>query len=171
MAFSSDIEKAFLQVHLDIEEGDFTRFIWLPNPTNTNSPFVTFRFKVVLFGATCSPFMLSATPTYHLMQSNTIVSLDLLQNFYVDNVVSGCQSEMESPNYFTSSRSILGSASFNLHSWASNSESQLENATLLRRIILLKCLVCGGILILISSIHHPNLMSVPLLLLVLSEKF
>jgi len=121
VAFSSDIEKAFLQVHLDIEDRDFTRFLWLSDPSNTNSPFVTFRFKVVLFGATCSPFMLSATLTYHLMQSNTNVSQDLLCNLYVDNVVSGCQTAAESLDYFTSSRSILGSASFNLRSWASNS--------------------------------------------------
>ena len=120
VAFSSDIEKAFLQVHLDIEDRDFTRFLWLSDPTNANSSFVTFRFKVVLFGATCSPFMLSATLTYHLMQSNTSVSRDLLQNLYVDNVVSGCQTETESLDYFKSSRSLLGSASFNLRSWASN---------------------------------------------------
>lgn len=120
VAFSSDIEKAFLQVHLDIEDRDFTRFLWLSDPTDANSSFVTFRFKVVLFGATCSPFMLSATLTYHLMQSNTSVSQDLLRNLYVDNVVSGCQTETESLDYFMSSRSILGSATFNLRSWASN---------------------------------------------------
>ena len=39
--------------------------------------------------------MLSATLTY-LMQSNTNVSQDLLQNLHVDNVVSGCQTETES---------------------------------------------------------------------------
>ena len=119
--FSSDIEKAFLHVHLDVEDRDFTRFLWLSDPSDANSPFVTFRFKVVLFGATCSPFMLSATLTYHLTQHNSEVSQDLLCNLYVDNVVSGCQTESLCMDYFTASRSVLGNANFNLRSWASNS--------------------------------------------------
>ena len=117
----SDIEKEFLHVHLDVEDRDFTRFLWLSEPSDANSPFVTFRFKVVLFGATCSLFMLSATLTYHLTQNNSEVSQDVLRNLYVDNVVSGCQTESSCVDYFTASRSVLGNANFNLCSWASNS--------------------------------------------------
>ena len=67
-AFSSNIEKAFLLVHLDPEDRNFTRFLWLSDPSIVNSAFVTYRFKVVLFGATCSPFMLNAMQLTHLMQ-------------------------------------------------------------------------------------------------------
>lgn len=80
VAFSSDIEKAFLHVHLDEGDRDFTRFLWLSDPTNPSSSFVTFRFKVALFRATCSPFMLNAAITYHLMQNNSSTSSDLTQN-------------------------------------------------------------------------------------------
>ena len=66
VAFSSDIEKAFIHVHLDDEDRDFTRFLWLSDLCDVNSPLIPFRFRVVLFGATCSPFMLQATLTYHL---------------------------------------------------------------------------------------------------------
>ena len=120
-AFSSDIEKAFLHVHLDVEDRDFTRFLWLSDPSDANSHFTTFRFKVVLFGATCSPFMLSATLTYHLTQNSSNTSQDLLRNLYVDNVVSGGQTETACVDYFVASRSILGDARFNLRSWTSNS--------------------------------------------------
>ena len=67
--FSSDIEKTFLHVHIDETDRDFTHFLWLSDPSAT-SRFVTFRFKVVLFGATCSPFMLNAAllpPTHPLV--------------------------------------------------------------------------------------------------------
>ena len=127
IAFSSDIEKAFLHVHLDKADRDFTRFLWLSDPGDPNSPFVTFRFKVVLFGATCSPFMLNAAITYHLKQHESSTSSDLIRNLYVDNVVSGSHSEEAAVDYFIQSRSILGKANFNLHSWASNSK-QLNNA-------------------------------------------
>ena len=125
--FSSDIEKAFLHVHLDPEDRDFTRCLWLSDPSDVNSPFVTFRFKVVLFGATCSPFMLNAALTHHLTHNDSITSRDLLHNLYVDNVVSGSHTEAECLDYFTASRSLLGNAKFNLRSWASNS-TQLRTA-------------------------------------------
>ncbi|XP_065895716.1 uncharacterized protein [Dysidea avara] len=120
-AFSSDIEKAFLHVHLDPSDRDATRFLWLSDPADTSSPFTTYRFKVVLFGATCSPFMLNAALIYHLSQNNSEVARDLLHNLYVDNVVSGCHSEQAAVDYYLKSRSLLNSAHFNLCSWASNS--------------------------------------------------
>ena len=120
-AFSADIEKAFLHVQLDETDRDFTRFLWLSNPTDPTSQFVTFCFRVVLFGATCSPFMLNAAISYHLHQNDSSTSRDLLHNIYVDNVVSGSYTEEAAVNYFNQSRSILSSANFNLSSWASNS--------------------------------------------------
>ena len=60
---STDIEKAFLHVNL---HKDFTRFLWLSNPLDLDSEFVVYRFKVVLFGATYSPFILSSVINYHL---------------------------------------------------------------------------------------------------------
>ena len=63
--FSADIERAFLHVHLDETDRDTTRFLWLSDPTDENSPFVTYRFQVVLFGTTSSPFMLHTALTFH----------------------------------------------------------------------------------------------------------
>ena len=65
-ALSTDIEKAFLHVKLNNQDRDFTRFFWLSDPANPESPFITYRFKVVLFGSVSSPFMLSATLQHHL---------------------------------------------------------------------------------------------------------
>ena len=48
-AYSSDIEKAFLHVYLDQLDRDATRFLWLSDPTDVCSPFITYRFRVVLF--------------------------------------------------------------------------------------------------------------------------
>ena len=120
-AFSVDIEKAFLHVQLDEIDRDFTRFLWLSNPTDPTSQFVMFHFRVVLFGATCSPFMLNTAISYHLHQNDSSTFRDLLHNIYVDNVVSGSYTEEATVNYFNQSRSILGSVNFNLRSWASNS--------------------------------------------------
>lgn len=66
-------EKAFLHVQLHKDDRDYSRFLWLSDPTNPKSKFHTYRFKVVLFGATCSPFMLNATRIHHLSQYNSTI--------------------------------------------------------------------------------------------------
>lgn len=46
-------------------------------------------------------------------------------NLYVDNIISGCQSEEATLHYYQQARHIMGEAKLNLCSWASNS-SQLQ---------------------------------------------
>jgi len=48
LAFSVDIEEAFLHVSLIKTDWNFTQFLWLSEPDNANSPFIIYRFKVVL---------------------------------------------------------------------------------------------------------------------------
>ena len=119
-AFSADIEKAFLRVYLDEADRDSTRFLWLSDHTDEHSLFITYRFRVVLFGATSSPFMLNAALTFYLTRNVSPVSKDLLNNLYVDNVLSGCATEQAALEYFSESRSLLSNAGFNLRSWSSN---------------------------------------------------
>ena len=127
-ALSTDIEKAFLHVRLESRDRDFTRFLWLSDPANPESPFITYRFKVVLFGSTSSLFMLSTTLEHHLNSYNSAVSRDMKRNLYVDNIISGCQSEEAVLRYYTESRAIMNDAKFNLRSWASNSSKLQEQA-------------------------------------------
>ena len=127
-ALSTDIEKAFLHVKLDCWDRDFTRFLWLEDPTDPESPFVSYRFKVVLFGSVSSPFMLNATLHLHLKSFDSSVSHDMKKNLYVDNIILGCQSEEAVLQYYTESRAIMYAAKFNLRSWASNSLELQEQA-------------------------------------------
>ena len=127
-ALSTDIEKAFLHVKLDEQDRDFTRFLWLSNPSDPESTFITYRFKVVLFGSTSSPFMLSAALDYHLNLYSSTVSSDMKSNLYVDNIISGCQTEDTILHYYTTARAIMKEANFNLRSWATNSRRLQERA-------------------------------------------
>ena len=117
---STDIEKAFLHIQLHPDDRDFTRFYWPKDPTDPSSKLSVYRFKVIPFGATSSPFILNAVLQHHLNQYTTAVSLDMLSNLYVDNVISGCNTEQEVLHYYKESRTIMSSAKFNLRSWASN---------------------------------------------------
>ena len=90
------------------------------------SEFQTYRFKVVLFGSVSSPFMLYAAIHYHLSKHPSSVADDMQNNLYVDNVISGGNSEEEVMSYYKKSRAMMSQANFNLRSWASNS-IQLQN--------------------------------------------
>ena len=118
---STDIEKAFLHVRLHPDDRDYTRFFWLTNPTDVTSPFCVYRFKVVPFGATSSPFMLNAVLQCHLQQCNTAVSHDMKSNLYVDNIITGGTTEQAVVSYYREARSIMSDANMNLRSWSSNS--------------------------------------------------
>ena len=51
----------------------------------------------------------------------------MLTNLYVDNIVTGCNSE-DALLYYNTARSIMKDAQFNLRSWASNSRKLTSQA-------------------------------------------
>ena len=87
-AFSSDVEKAFLQIMIKEEHRDVLRFLFPVDPLNPLSQIKIYRFKVVIFGANCSPFLLAAVITKHLHLHVADQHLrDTLQRgMYVDNL-------------------------------------------------------------------------------------
>ena len=133
-ALSTDIEKAFLHVRLHEDDRNFTRFLWPMQPENPDSSFQTFRFTSVPFGTASSPFMLHATINLHLRKFQSYVSEDIQRNIYVDNIISGCDTETQLLHYYTEARDIMSQANFNLRSWASNSTTLQLIATADRNI-------------------------------------
>ena len=125
-AFSADIEKAFLQIELNSLDRDATRFLWLKDinqPVDSKSNLEAYRFCRVLFGATPSPFLLNATIQYHLSQKNNWVARDLMENMFMDNVITGTDCDNKSLEYYSLSRRYLQEAGMNLRQWTSNSEA------------------------------------------------
>ena len=50
---------------------------------------------MIPFGSSSSPFMLGAVINLHLSEFDTPVALDMRENVYVENVLSGCNTEDE----------------------------------------------------------------------------
>ncbi|XP_063447979.1 uncharacterized protein LOC134727528 [Mytilus trossulus] len=109
-ALTTDIEKAFLQIGLDEEDRDSTRFFWLRDPSNPKSELETYRFKVILFGATCSPFILNATLLKHLSTVTSATAEILKRDLYVDNVLTSVNTEEAALNFFEESRELMTNA-------------------------------------------------------------
>lgn len=127
-ACMSDLEKAFLQIGLHEVDRPFTTFLWLSNPLDPNSELLKYQFKVILFGARSSPFILCAVIWTHLKSNESDISSHMLRDIYADNFLSSFIEESELLSYYHTSRSLMKSAGFNLRSWASNS-SILYNAS------------------------------------------
>ncbi|XP_069118930.1 uncharacterized protein [Argopecten irradians] len=127
-AVTADIEKAFLQVGLDEEDRDYTRFFWLKDYTYPKSEIVSYRFKVVLFGATCSPFLLNATLLKLFQDNESTTATTLKQSLYVDNVLNSFTDENTLLSFYQESRNLLQKGGFNLRSWNSDSTQLTDQA-------------------------------------------
>ena len=119
----SDIEKAFHMIELNESDRDFCRFFWPENPRDPNSKIDVYRFKVVLFGATPSQFLLNATLKHHLDKYSNQNSDKIKNNIYVDNVIVGYETEQEMLDFYFEAKKIMNAGGFNLREWNSNSSN------------------------------------------------
>ena len=119
--YTTSITFSVLHVQLHHNDRDFTRFLWPCCPSDPDSQLQTYCFRVVLSDSASSLFMLYAALHCYLTQCSSTVSKDLLQNLYVDKILSGRPTEEESVVFYSEARTILSEANFNLRSWASKS--------------------------------------------------
>ena len=132
IAMVSDIEKAFLQIGLQDDARDATRFFWLKNTNilETENNIQTYRFCRVPFGIIASPFLLAATIDYHLQKVGTSVAENIRENIYVDNVITGTNSVHGALQFYNESKKIFDEATMNLRDWTSNNKEVLDKIPL-----------------------------------------
>ena len=124
---TTDIEKSIPTCFC--EEGrDVKRFLWLIDPSDVSSQITTYKFKAVLFGATCSPFILNATLLKHLQESEKKTAKLPERDLNVDNILTSVSDEDDALTYFRQSRSLVSEDGFNLRAWTSNSQKVRELA-------------------------------------------
>ncbi|KAH3712345.1 hypothetical protein DPMN_072042 [Dreissena polymorpha] len=78
----------------------------------------------------CSPFILNATLMKHL-STNTKngASAIILQDLYVNNIISSFENEEDMIHFFHNWRKLIGNAGMTLRSWTSNSINLKEVVT------------------------------------------
>lgn len=120
----ADIRKAFLQIGLEINDRNFVKFLWYDKDNNLK----IFRHARVVFGITCSPFLLGAVLEYHLQDTLkkslskenaycTDLIKKLLKSFYVDNTIASVRDEEALHQFIEQSTSILADGKFDLTGW------------------------------------------------------
>ena len=128
IALVGDIEKAFLNVRIREEDREALRFIWVDSLTEDDPGLVLYRFCRVVFGVNANPFLLNASLKHHISQYNADPEFveNLLNSFYVDDLVSGEESVERALSLYQKSKKRLSEGGFNLRKWISNSPKFLE---------------------------------------------
>ena len=132
----ADIEKAFLQIEISETDRDYLRTLWVqgfdPHKSlhcQESFRLMVLRFTRCVFGITSSPFHLMATLRHHLdkyrIEFEALIE-EVKKTMFVDDFISGADSEREGYELFTTTRNILKDGGFNLRKFASNSKV-LEN--------------------------------------------
>ncbi|XP_047988456.1 uncharacterized protein LOC125228052 [Leguminivora glycinivorella] len=125
IGITSDIKKAFLQISLKKEDRQYLSFLWWKN--NERKEFITYRHCRVVFGVTCSPFLLSATINYHLekyTEEFKDTAKRLRDSFYVDNCVISLESEEEAETFIEEAKRVMSDAKFHLRGWVTTPMSK-----------------------------------------------
>ena len=125
IALTADIEKAFLMISVDDRDRDVLRFLWVDDIAKADPEIRVFRFTRVVFGVSSSPFLLNATIKYHLekfLETNEAAVKTLLNSTYVDDVVTGANSDEAAFELYTQSKDMFRQGGFNLRKFVSNSQ-------------------------------------------------
>lgn len=126
IAVVADIKKAFLQIACRKEDQDVHRFL-----LEGENGLRIMRILRVPFGNKSSPFLLNATIKCHLEQfeiEETPVVQELKENLYVDDWLTGANSELEAKNNVAMATEIMEQANMQLTKWESNKSFVIDKA-------------------------------------------
>lgn len=121
IAFSADIEKAFLMIGIAKEDRKYLKFLWF----HDNDSFKIMNMTRLPFGVTTSPFILAATIKYHIKKyaKEYPDSFNMLNtSLYVDDLYFGADTVENASRLTSDAVNILQDASMNLRKFNSNSK-------------------------------------------------
>ena len=122
-----DIEKAFLNVAVDVLDRDCLRFLWMEKPPDL-SRIAVYQFCSVVFGVNASPFLLNAKIRHHLKKyekPDPEFVQKLRDSFYVDDFVGGGVKSADVLELYCKTNDRMADGGFNLRKWLTN-DSQVR---------------------------------------------
>ncbi|GFY73733.1 reverse transcriptase domain-containing protein [Trichonephila inaurata madagascariensis] len=118
------MKQAFLQIMLNEEDRDVTKFLFSNDPFDESQLLSVYRITRVLFGISSSPFLLSATIKHYLkkyLEKYTDTVNFLNENIYVDDIIES--QPIVNQAFTLEATKIFEDASISLHKWQTNSKS------------------------------------------------
>ena len=126
IGLTADIEKAFLMISVSPSDHDVLGFLWTKDPYAEDLKIQKLRFARVVFGVSCSPFLLNATLRHHIKKYHIthpdIVNI-LTESTYVNDVIFGADTKEEAYELYRSSKELMSHGQFNLQKFVTNIQS------------------------------------------------
>ena len=113
----ADISKAFHRFIANEQDRDYLKCLWFNLETEEQR---TFRFRVVMFGATCSPYLLQETLQTH--SSENVAGREFSDKFYVDNYMNTYDRECDLIRSKPKLDELMNEAHMPLQEWVNHSE-------------------------------------------------
>lgn len=126
ICLNADIIKMYRQVKVADEDADFQRIYWRENP---DAELQHLRHLRVTFGTSSAPY-LAVRSLQQLAQDEgadfPLVKDKVLSEFYMDDLMSGCESIDEGVEIYKQLTEMLRRGGFELQKWSSNSSNLMR---------------------------------------------
>ncbi|XP_071057316.1 uncharacterized protein [Onthophagus taurus] len=126
VVFTADVEKMYRQIEVEPQQRNLQRILWRAGPDHE---LVAYTLKTVTYGTASAPFLairclkeLSEECKAAAPELSEIIARD----FYVDDLLSGCETDEKGLFLCRRISKILMSGCFPLRKWRSNSKDLLE---------------------------------------------
>ncbi|XP_055920727.1 uncharacterized protein LOC129952226 [Eupeodes corollae] len=128
--FTADIEKMYRQILVHEEDQNYQLIVWRQQPSEGIK---YYKLKTVSYGTSAAPYLATKCLQFLASQSkltHPIGSQILLEDFYVDDCISGSNSITQTKEAQKQLRSILDNAGFKLRKWCANHPQLLNDIRL-----------------------------------------
>ncbi|XP_048486351.1 uncharacterized protein LOC119694820 [Plutella xylostella] len=124
----ADIVKMYRMVRVADEDTDFQRIVWRFS-SDESQPIQHYKLLRLTFGTACAPYLAvkCLQRLAELEESKYPLAAKLTrQDFYMDDLITGAETEDEVMNIYNEMNELLRSGGFELQKWNSNSETVLQ---------------------------------------------
>ncbi|GFX92958.1 integrase catalytic domain-containing protein [Trichonephila clavipes] len=127
VAFAADIEKMYRQILISDEDCKYQRIVWRATPSDSLK---SFELQTITYGTSCTPFLSSRTlqQLYQDEEQNFPLAAKIArENIYIDDLLSGADTEVEAKSIIIEIQNLLKSGGFILRKWSSSHPKVLQD--------------------------------------------
>lgn len=126
IALTADIAKMYRQVLVDERDVQYQRIVWRENVNDDISDWI---LKTVTYGMASAPYLAIRSLRQLAIDESSnfpVASNVVLSDFYVDDMLTGCESVEEAMKLQTDLKKLLCCGGFELRKWSSNNHKLLN---------------------------------------------